>query len=211
MSRSLPPCRNDAISGMYLLLLYLLCGVVVLIYLNTFPLWAWLYGKIGPGLLMSALPLIALSLVILFLFIRLRRDGGSGTRPNAIIFATGIFVALIGLLLPEQGNPVKQIHVAQYIAFAILVRFVLAHRLSGTRLTFFSALVTLLYGTHDEMLQGLHSLRYYGLRDILVNGTSGISGALLGHGVGMIGNRRDSFRHPLPPIPTFAIRPRGDL
>jgi hypothetical protein len=49
------------------------------------------------------------------------------------------------------------------------------------------------------MLQGLHSLRYYGLRDILVNGTSGISGALLGHGVGMIGNRRDSFRHPLPP------------
>jgi VanZ family protein len=73
--------------------------------------------------------------------------------------------------------------VAEYIILSFLVRYALSYRLEGLRLTLFTALVTALYGVHDEMLQGLHPLRYHGWRDIIVNSVAGLSGAMLGHGL----------------------------
>jgi hypothetical protein len=46
-----------------------------------------------------------------------------------------------------------------------------------------TAATGIVLGAHDELIQGLHSDRYFGHRDIVVDGLSAIAGAFVGHGL----------------------------
>ena len=46
-----------------------------------------------------------------------------------------------------------------------------------------TAATGIVLGAHDELIQGLHPDRYFGHRDIVVDGLSAIAGALAGHGL----------------------------
>ncbi len=102
-------------------------------------------------------------------------------RLTFFFLGAGLIGAIFALAIPDPNVPIKRIHVAEYVILAFFVRYTLSHRLTGLSLTIFTALIAILYGVHDEMLQGFHSLRYFGWRDIIVNGMAGISGAFLGH------------------------------
>lgn len=58
-------------------------------------------------------------------------------------------------------------------------------RIQGRSLLFFSVLGTILFGIHDELLQGIHPLRTYGLRDLVVNTVTAVGGGLIWHGGGL--------------------------
>ena len=170
-------------TGLCLLLLHGLCFSLVVFYVNMFQFWAWLSRQIGPGLLVRILPILVTLVVLLVIISRFVHRINQGRTINLVFLGLGIVCAVFALAIPDPHVPIKRIHVAEYIILAFLVRYTLSHRLSGASLTLFTFLVTLLLGVHDEMLQGFHPQRYYGWRDIVVNGTAGLSGALLGHGL----------------------------
>lgn len=174
---------GEKYSGMYLLLLHGACFLLVVAYVNMFQFWAWMSRILGPGQLTKMLPIIMTLVVLLAVFLRFIRRVKRGYRINFVFFGLGIVGAFLALAIPDPHVPIKRIHVAEYIILSFVVRYVLSHRLDGASLTFFTALATALYGVHDEMLQGLHSLRYYGWRDMVVNSVAGLSGAMLGHGL----------------------------
>jgi len=170
-------------SGMYLFILHGACFLLVVVYVNTFQFWAWLSRALGPGTLAKMLPVIVTLAVLLAILLRFIQRVNQGYRIKFVFLGLGIVGAFLALAIPDSQIPIKRVHVAEYIILSFLVRYTLSQRLGGVQLTLFTALVTALYGVHDEMLQGLHSLRYFGWRDIIVNSVAGFSGAMLGHGL----------------------------
>lgn len=169
--------------GWQLLLLHCLCFLLVMGYVNMFQFWAWLSSAMGHGLLTKLLPILVTLVVLLFIAVRFIQRVNRGYRIEFVFLGLGIVAAFLALAIPDPDVPIKRIHVAEYIVLAFVVRYVLSHRLQGVQLLMFTALVTALYGVHDEMLQGLHPLRYYGWRDMTVNAMAGLSGAMLAHGL----------------------------
>ena len=168
-------------SGSCLFLLHVSCFLLVVFYVNMFQFWAWISRQLGPGLLTKTLPVVVTLLVLLVISFRFIQRVNRGYTINIVFLGLGIVGAFLALAIPDPNVPIKRIHVAEYILLSFLVRYTLSHRLEGRTLTVFTALVTIFLGVHDEMLQGFHSLRYYGWRDIIVNGMAGVSGAFLGH------------------------------
>ena len=170
-------------TGFQLLMFYGACFLLVVLYVNMYQFWAWLSRELGPGVLLKMLPIIVTMAVLLIISLYFVRRVNNWRRIKFVFFGLGIVAAFIALAIPDPKIPIKKIHVAEYILLSFFVRYILSHRLQGISLLLFTTLVTALYGVHDEMLQGFHSLRYYGWRDIIVNSVGGISGAFLGHGL----------------------------
>lgn len=174
---------RQGLSAFSLLLLHAACYLLVVFYVNMFQLWAWLSRVLGPGLLTRMLPVAVTVVVLLLVALRFADRVNRGYSIRPVYLALGLACAIFSLAIPDPEVPIKRIHVAEYLVLSFLVRHTLSHRLQGGQLLLFSALVTLLLGIHDEMLQGLHPQRYYGWRDMIVNGAAGLGGALLGHGL----------------------------
>lgn len=170
-------------SGLCLFFMYLACYLLVVFYVNMYQSWAWVYRQIGPGILVKLLPIAGTLVVLAGIIYCFARRVNNDLQIKYIFLGLGIVVAFFALAIPDPNIPIKRIHVAEYIILSFAVRYALSKRMSGAGLTFFTVLVTMLYGIHDEMLQGLHSLRFYGWRDMIVNAVAGLSGALMGHGL----------------------------
>jgi len=183
MKHKVSTTSSVSCSGARLFFLHVLCFTTVVCYVNMFQFWAWISKQLGPGLLVTILPIIVTLVVLVVIASLFIRRVNRGYRIEFLFLGLGIVGAFFSLAIPDPHVPIKRVHVAEYIVLSFLVRYTLSHRLQGLNLTLFTALVTLFFGIHDEMLQGLHSLRYYGWRDIIVNGTAGLSGSLLGHGL----------------------------
>jgi hypothetical protein len=169
-------------------LLYPLAALLVLIYVNTFELWAVLVSSIGAERA-AYVPFAALALGVASMggWIVLRRRGAErgAFRIRPVLLVLGLALAVAGLALTDPAYPAKRIHVPQYLLLALVLRRALSDHVGGVVLTATTILVTLIFGIHDEMLQGLHPSRSYGLRDMAVNGTAGAAGALMAAGVGL--------------------------
>jgi len=143
---------------------YLLSFAIVFGYVNTFVLWRAFGNTFGTGL-RDALPwimvgAIALGLVVFLLWKR------SGARISWRWLAVAVLAAVIGLSITDPAFPGKRIHVPQYFLLAIIVWFALPARLRTPMTPVFVLVAVVLYGIHDEFLQGLHPRRTFGLRDM---------------------------------------------
>jgi hypothetical protein len=170
-------------------LLYPLAALLVLIYVNTFELWAFLVRTIGAERA-AYVPFAALAFAVAVAsmggWIVLRRKSAERDtlRIRPVLLVLGLGLAVVGLALTDPAYPAKRIHVPQYLLLALVLRRALSDHVGGAVLTATTILVTLIFGIHDEMLQGLHPSRSYGLRDMAVNGTAGAAGALMAAGAG---------------------------
>jgi hypothetical protein len=185
-------------------LLYPVAALLVIAYVNTFELWALLVGSIGSEqAALVPFATLAAGLGLTAWWIILRR-GTIGMRPVLLIMAVAL--ALLGLTLTDPAYPAKRIHVPQYILLALVLRRALSDHVGGTALNAATMVVTLIFGIHDEMLQGLHPSRTYGLRDIVVNGTAGASGALAAVGVGLWRGPSGPLHLPAPIAAALAVQ-----
>jgi hypothetical protein len=164
-------------------LLYPVAALLVLAYVNTFELWAILVSSIGPAQA-ALVPFVTLAAGLALAGWHFTRRRGATEFSPALLIA-GLVLAGIGLMLTDPAYPAKRIHVPQYLLLALLLRRALSDHVGGAILTAAAIAVTMIFGIHDEMLQGLHPSRTYGLRDILVNTVSGASGAVMAVGVGL--------------------------
>lgn len=83
-----------------------------------------------------------------------------------------IAVMIIGL----EPNPNKHIHIPEYILAAWLLYAVLSKDYKGKGLFILIFVCATLMGVVDELEQGIHPKRFYGLSDMIVNSSSALIG-----------------------------------
>lgn len=176
-----------------------LASMLVILFIPTIGLWRWLsaeFGATGAFLMPVA---AAASVLIVALLFQLRSAGARNSRWRYLLAAAAI--ATIALYLTDPKFPAKRIHVAEYMLVAFVIRRAACRWLEGTHLIVMTAAISVLFGVHDELIQGLHPERTYGLRDISVDGLGAVSGALAGHGLRLfdgIPKRAKRWRLPSP-------------
>ncbi len=167
---------------MRLTALYLGCALLVVLYVNLFPVLELVFRIFGDTFIKRttiAIPIVTAAGILLYL--------GRGSRKftpqtDWISVAIGLTICLSALLIPDPKIGIKRIHVSEYLVLSFLVRYVMSHKIQAGSLLLFSSFFTVILGIHDEFLQGLHPQRTYGLRDMVVNGVAGVGGGLIWHG-----------------------------
>ena len=176
MNKRLPGTHRRLIIG------YPISILLVLIYLNMFPVVKYIvqYWGTMPVLVFPILITVIALVVIFTLLLKTRQSTQPRARIASIII--GIIICLAALAVPDPQAPVKRIHVIEYMLLSLLIRYIMSVRLQGNPLLIFSILFASLLGVHDELLQGLHPLRTYGIRDIVVNALGSAGGGLIWYG-----------------------------
>lgn len=154
---------------------HLLCVALIIVYANSFAVWSWLGQSVGREAA-AYLPYLALAAVLLSILAALFRKPAFDWR----FFVLGAVVAIVALLSADPEFPAKRIHVAQYLVLALFLYQALSRDLPrGRYLCLAAAVMGALYGIHDELLQGFHPDRTFGVRDIGINILGAVSGALV--------------------------------
>ena len=163
--------------------LYAGCGLLVFGYVNMYSLFRLVNDHLGSSFVL-VVPVLLPLLLLCAIALRRRTQGAIPATRRWWLFA-GLFLLLLSLVLPDPRFAVKRIHAAEYLLLSLIVRYAMSRQLTGQPLLVFSCLLCSLYGVHDELLQGLHPLRTYGLRDMLVNMVAANGGCLLWHGLSL--------------------------
>ncbi len=161
---------------------YLLCLLLVPVYVSVFPLWKYLTITLGERIFIY-LPVVVLVLLLLCCILVWLRKNNQQLLINKTPIGVGLLLCVIGLLICDPEFPVKRIHVAEYLTLSLIGRYAMSRHLRGTALLFFSACFAAILGVHDEFLQGMHPARTYGLRDMSVNALGSFGGGLIWHGL----------------------------
>ncbi|MGQ0665022.1 MAG: VanZ family protein [Pseudomonadota bacterium] len=153
---------------------------LVLLYVNTFEVWQALSAGLG-GRVAAVVPVALVAAVVAAagLAVPLWRQRGGQVAVGTLL--VGLGVAAAALWVSDPAYPAKRIHVFEYMLLSVVVRKALAFHLNGRALLFATAALTGVLGSHDELIQGLHPNRVYGLRDIAINTLGGLAGALVGY------------------------------
>ena len=163
---------------------YLLSVLLVLIYVQMYPVWKVLSTFLDVKILHGLPVAVTAFFLVVVLFLFRYRQKKTATSIPGLCLITGVALCGAALALPDPALPVKRIHVAEYMLLSLVVRYAMSYRLKNLDLLFFSACFAALLGVHDEFLQGLHPSRTYGLRDMTVNGLGSVGGALIWHAFG---------------------------
>jgi len=158
--------------------LYALCCVLVIVFVHLYSVYS-LLNKVLPPEAPVILPIALVLFALFFVFFCSFRKKDQVYWP---LLLTGILLCLGALIIPDSRYPVKRIHVLEYMLLSCLVRYAMSWKIQGAKLLFFSVVATAVFGIHDELLQGIHLKRTYGLRDMGVNGLSAFGGGLIWHG-----------------------------
>jgi hypothetical protein len=153
---------------------YLIAAGLVGLFVQAFEYWQGLTVLMGRGVSAWAPVGIAGALLISVLIVHGRP--GRWVMPLA-----GLAVAGAALALCDPAFPAKRIHVAEYALIALVLRVGASRFASGWPLTVTVTCLAGLLGVHDELIQGLHPDRTFGLRDVGVDILGGLAGALLAH------------------------------
>lgn len=160
-------------------LFHCLALVLVVAYVNTFVLWREIGYLFGRGI-RDGMPFIAVGALVLgiavYIGVKARRGALSIAWPW---LAAAMILAVVGLAATNPAFPAKRIHVPQYVILAIVLHFSIRASDRTVLTLLFVFLAATAYGVHDELLQGLHPRRTYGLRDMFVDACGAGAGALL--------------------------------
>ena len=159
----------------------LLALVLVIVFIQTIGVWQWLSEELGKTGSMLVPFLVAILLLIFVFVARLRKKEQS--QFHWLYLVAALVLVGIALSLPDSRFPAKRIHVAEFMLLAFVLRRGFCRWTSGLPLIVMTAATGIVLGAHDELIQGLHSDRYFGHRDIVVDGLSAIAGAFVGHGL----------------------------
>lgn len=150
-------------------------AVLTLLYVNTFVIWAMVQARLGTQAHWVPLGLAVLLLLLFFLswlFHQPRRfAAGAGL--------LALVAAGVGFGLADPDFPAKRIHVPQYALLAGLLYWGWGGWLAGHARLFAAVAMAGFFGVHDELIQGLHAQRSYGLMDMVVNAFGALAGGLL--------------------------------
>ena len=165
------------------------CGLAItlmVVFIQTIGLWRWLINALGmPG---ATLVPFVVAVVVFGAVFSVRLCAGHSLRLRWSYLIVAALVSGIALFIPDPQFPAKRIHVAEFMLLAFLIRRGFCRWTDGIPLITLTAICGIVLGAHDELLQGLHPDRYFGHRDIVVDGLAAVAGALAGHGLKLYDN-----------------------
>ena len=170
---------------------YLLCLLLVPVYVNMFPIWKYLSTRFGDAFFVILPPVILFLFLGCIVFLRLRA-GAAAPQINKALVGWGVLLCCLGLLCTDPEFPVKRVHVFEYAFLCLVARYGMSHYLHGLPLFLFSACFGAILGIHDEFLQGLHPARTFGLSDMGVNLLGSFGGGLIWHGLHLFSSKKSS-------------------
>ena len=160
-----------------------LAALLVALFIPTIRVWQWLTEELGKTAALL-IPVIA-AVIVLAAVILARLRGPDSFKPRWPYLVVAVVLSGIALLMTDPQFPAKRIHLAEYMLGAFVLRRAICRWVSGTSLIIMTAVLGILFGAHDELIQGMHPDRTFGHRDIAVDAVSAIAGALVGHGMGL--------------------------
>jgi hypothetical protein len=118
---------------------------------------------------------IPLFLVLLFgiAYVIYLRISNTSLKNLAYIIPCTIIVISIFVL---ESNPNKRIHIPEYVLLSWLVYAALSRKYQGKGIFILIFICTAMLGVADELEQGIHPGRFYGLSDMMVNSASALIG-----------------------------------
>ena len=161
---------------------------MVVLYVNLYGLFAYVNKTFGKYFI-AVVPILIPALIILLVTGYVVKVKKIQPILQWKFLVSGFLFLIISLAFPDPDIPVKRIHVTEYALLSFLVRYTMSFRYSGRALLTYSIIFTCILGIHDEFLQGIHSQRTYGLKDMVVNGLSAIGSGLILHGLGIFDGR----------------------
>ena len=176
------------------LIWYAIGAVLVVLYVNMFAVWRGVSALMGDAA--GNVPYAVTLIVLACLGAVAVRTARTRKRTEWLIVAVALVCMIAGLLATDPEFPSKRVHVPQYIVLALVVRRGLCTRMSGWPLTLSGWVVTVVLGCHDELIQGFHPQRTFGLVDIVTNSWGAAAGSLLAHGFGWMDSGRPNGKPP---------------
>lgn len=83
---------------------------------------------------------------------------------------------IVLIIFNVETNPNKHIHIPEYAILSWLVYAALGSKYEGKGIYFLIFICTSMLGIVDELEQGIHPTRFFGLSDMLVNSSSALIG-----------------------------------
>ena len=135
---------------------------------------AWLREHVGQkvfgwfviGVVLTSTVVVIISVVRARLPLQRRR--------GALAWLIGIALVFIGSTAALWSNPEEAMHFVQYGALGILLHRAFAHRLSDRSIHFVATISGALVGCLDEAIQWITPMRYFGMRDVGLNGYASV-------------------------------------
>lgn len=163
-------------------LFHVIAVLLVVAYVNLFTIWRDI-GRLFGTAIRDGLPFILGAAVFagVLMFVLWRRK--SSRPPSIVALGAALGLAVIGFASTDPAFPAKRIHVIEYALLSGVLWFSLPSAARTRWTPFYVFFVVVLYGIHDEWLQGLHPNRTYGLRDMFVNLCGAGAGVLAMYGL----------------------------
>jgi hypothetical protein len=114
-----------------------------------------------------------LVLIIGIAYVVYLRISNTSLKNLAYIIPCAIIVISIFIL---ESNPNKRIHIPEYVVLSWLVYAALSRKYQGKGIFILIFICTSMLGVVDELEQGIHPGRFYGLSDMMVNSASALIG-----------------------------------
>ncbi|MBU2591575.1 MAG: VanZ family protein [Nitrospinae bacterium] len=116
---------------------------------------------------------------LIFLLISVRKKCWVKT-----IITTILSLVIVCSIIKLEPNPNKHIHIIEYILMAWLLFYLFSLDYKGGGIFILIFICASMLGIVDELQQGLHPARYYGLSDMFINTSSAFVGILSIIGLG---------------------------
>jgi hypothetical protein len=126
------------------------------------------YGSVFAGKI--PLVLVIISGIAYMVFLRLSKMSW-----KKILYTIPCAVVIV-IIFKLESNPNKNIHIPEYVLLAWLVYAALSRDYQGKGIFILIFIITSMLGFVDELEQGIHPGRFYGLSDMMVNSSSALIG-----------------------------------
>jgi VanZ family protein len=127
-----------------------------------------------PSEVVQRVPWIIVMILGVVYVVTARRTGYS--KRFCGMLATSLLITLV--LLPAQRNPNKVIHIPEYILMTWLLFQALSIDYRGKGIYALTFICASMLGVLDELMQGAHPARFYGITDMGLNAAASIIGVL---------------------------------
>ncbi len=114
-----------------------------------------------------------LVLILGIAYVIYMRISNASLKNLAYMLPCAIIVIIIFMV---ESNPNKRIHIPEYVVLAWLVYAALSREYQGKGIFILIFVCTSMLGVVDELEQGIHPGRFYGLSDMMVNSASALIG-----------------------------------
>lgn len=150
--------------------------IVIALYVAALP-----YAIIIFNLLMNllTLPVVKVIPIVIILggglyYSILCRKNNTGYYIKSFIIPTVLLLASVFII---ESNPIKYLHIPEYAILTFLIYLALP-RQNNQPIIIIAAIYACLFGFIDEVHHGIHPDRYFGWKDMYINGAGGTIGAL---------------------------------